>query len=242
MPETTSIKSLEPLLSACNSIRGALFILKNNVAEFSNCHIAYEFMLRENSYIRSDHVKASTLAHEITDIYMPSGGPNSDPVIETIGSMKKPLFIDIGKLCATTKSVYYKNPFFISLMKLGYPSLAAYPILLDGRDKFGILTVIETPKQQNNRCAPEYYLEAGKAFHQIIKKHGHLARYFAIDDEECFILEKMAGGKTSYDVAHELQVTQRTVERRLQSARKKLKARTTTEAVYKAAAYAIIFT
>lgn len=48
------------------------------------------------------------------------------------------------------------------------------------------------------------------------------------------------GGKTAMDIADALTVTQRTVELRLQSLRKKLRARTTTEAVYKAICYGIL--
>ncbi len=85
-------------------------------------------------------------------------------------------------------------------------------------------------------------MDIARQFHHGVKTEGLIAKYFNITDKEKFALEAMAVGKTTADIAVELGLKQRAIELRLQNARKKLRARTTTEAVYKASAYAIIFT
>lgn len=240
MTKFSDLELLGDKLSNTNSIRGALFALRDNFKAFGGCHIAYEFFLQESAYIRGDLINVTTLPNDTTRLYMPSGGTNSDPVIENISNLKEPLIIDLRKLCTAGNTKYYRNPFFIALMDMGCTSLAAYPIPLNGNAGYGALTIFETVAQRSSALDPAYYCIAGKRFHEAIYKLGHLARYFEISDKERYVLEQMANGKVAGDIALELGVTQRTVEQRLQNARKKLRARTTTEAVYKASVFAII--
>ena len=241
MRQVKNIRLLENQLATTNSIRGALFVLKNFGKAFGNCHMAYEFMLQPKAFIRGDHINITTLPAAIYDTYLPSGGANSDPVIEKIATMNAPEYVDIEQVCKGSKLKFYQNPFFLKLLDIGCVSFAAYPILLDRADRFGILTVFETAEQRKNALDADYYLDAALVFHRAISKFGQLGRYFGVNEKERFVLEKMALGKNALDVSDELEITQRTVENRLQSARLKLKARTTTEAVYKASAYQIIF-
>ncbi len=238
---TASLDNLEQLIAQTSSLRGALFVLKNRIKPFGGCHLAYEYMLQPNSYIRGDHISMTTLPRHNTDLYWPSGGSNSDPIIEKIGTMDQPLFVDLEELCGMENTKYYQNRFFSSLIEGGCFSLAAYPLKTSGSDSYGALTVFETRAQRKSALRPKYYIEAGRQFHETTKLQGHISRYFNINDKERHVLEKTAQGRTSSDISHELELTQRAVELRLQSARKKLKARTSAEAVYKATVYSIIF-
>ena len=238
---TTFNENIELLVAQTKSVRGALFALKNNIEAFGNCHLAYEYMLQTNAYIRGDHVSMTTLPENITDLYWPSGGSNADPVIENIGTLTNLMVVDLPHLCAMENSRFYNHQFFSALIEEGCQYLAAYPIRLEATDSFGALTVFESRNQRKSALDPSWYIEAAMQFHHALRIHGQMTHYFEINNNEKQVLEKMAHGKTTADIAQELNLTQRAVELRLQSARKKLKSRTTTEAVYKAITYSIIF-
>ncbi len=236
----TDFNSVKSAIINANSVRGALFALKTRLAAFGGCHLAYEYMIYPNAYVRGDLINMTTLPPSIPELYMRSGGTNADPIIENIAGIKTPMHIDIKKLTLTKNSRFYKNKFYLSLLKMGCTNVAAYPFL-DGDEKgHGVFSIFADKKLAEQLASPEYYTNFGLRLHQSLKKHGQIARFFNINDNEVFVLGKMAAGKSAADIAQILGVTTRTIELRLQSVRKKLHARTTTEAVYKAVIYGAI--
>jgi DNA-binding NarL/FixJ family response regulator len=122
----------------------------------------------------------------------------------------------------------------------GHRYLSAYPFESDARIGRIILTVFSNQKQFDLKIDPAQFIDIGRRLHRSFKNNGQLKDYFGIEEKEQLVLSRMADGKTAADIAQELDVTVRTIEMRLQNARKKLKARTTTEAVYKSVAYGIL--
>jgi len=228
---------LSEKLSHCNSIRGALFYLKNHYTEFQDCDLGYEYFVRKNAYIRGDIIAETTLPRHITDLYAPSGGQNADPIVENIADMKETMSIDLAKLCSDHKSKYYRNAFFEGLQTYDCQTITAYAFLPPGDFGFGALTLMQSKSYKATNLEPTHFADIGYALHTILKRQGHISRFIGITEKERFVIEKMADGKTAQDVAQYLNITPRTIEMRLQSARKKLKARTTTEAVYKSVCY-----
>lgn len=227
-------------VAKAKSIRDALFVLKTSAREFGGCDIAYEFVIRRASHVRGDLVSMTTLSRRYTDLYYPDGGPNSDPVLENIDNEYNPFIIDLKPLCLTKGSKYAANKFFNSLLQNGHRYLSAYPFESDARIGRIILTVFSNQKQFDLKIDPAQFIDIGRRLHRSFKNNGQLKDYFGIEEKEQLVLSRMADGKTAADIAQELDVTVRTIEMRLQNARKKLKARTTTEAVYKSVAYGIL--
>lgn len=230
---------IEDALCQANSLRGALFILKNNVPEFMGCNIGYEYFVREHSYMRGDVIVQTTLPHSVTEQYAPSGGQNADPIIENISKLKDRYTVDLSKIINGKRSKY-KNKFFTALSTAGVKSMTVYAILPHHSYGFGGLTILEEKSAASLVHPPQRFAEIGFYFHTLMKRHGQLQRYVGINEKEQAVLERMADGKTAQDVAHEFSVTPRTIEMRLQSARQKLKSRTTTEAVFKSVCYGIL--
>jgi len=231
---------IEDLLCKANSLRGALFILKNNVPEFMGCNIGYEYFVRKHSYKRGDVIVQTTLPNSLTTQYTPSGGQNADPVIESIPTLKDRHTIDLHKLTSVRGSKYYKHKFFTSMFEGGVKSITVYAFLPETSRGFGGLSIMEKSFQASHAYPPERYAEIGYYFHRLMLRHGHIMRFLDMTEKEQKVLERMADGKTAQDVAQEFDVTPRTIEMRLQSARQKLKSRTTTEAVYKSVCYGIL--
>jgi len=231
---------IEASLRATNSLRGALFVLKNSFPEFMGCDIGYEFFVQKHGFKRGDVIVETTLPHSITQQYTPSGGQNADPVIESIPTLQNRHTIDIHKLTSARKSKYFKHKFFTALSHGGVHSITVYGFLPENSRGFGGLSIMEKDFQASLQYPSERYAEIGYFFHRYVIGHGLLLRALEINEREQLVLVRMAEGKTAQDVAQELNVTPRTIEMRLQSARKKLKSRTTTEAVFKSVCYGIL--
>jgi len=227
-------------IAQAKSLRDALFILKLKLAPFGRCNVAYEFALRPNAYITGDIINMTTLSRLYVELYPEAGGTNSDPVLENIGNMRAPLFVDLHKLTAGSGTRFYKNRFFSKLAEDGQTSLAAYPFTRPDRFGYGVMTIFETEEQRKTAEDPSYYIDVASRFHKSVLENGQIADYFKIAAREIFVLERMARGQTAADIALELGLTVRAIEKRLSSVRKKLRANTTTEAVFKAAAYRIL--
>ncbi|MEP3889381.1 MAG: helix-turn-helix transcriptional regulator [Hellea sp.] len=234
-----NLLDIEEALMAANSLRGAVFTLKNHVPEFMGYNIGYEYFVREHSYMRGDVIVQTTLPHDVTQQYAPSGGQNADPIIENIAQLKDRYTVDLTTIIAGKQSKY-KNKFFTALSNIGVKTMTAYAFLPPDSHGFGALTILEEVPNASHTYPPERFAEIGFQFHTLMKRQGQLKRYLGINAKEQAVLERMADGKTAQDAAQEFGVTPRTIEMRLQSARQKLKARTTTEAVFKSVCYGIL--
>ena len=105
---------------------------------------------------------------------------------------------------------------------------------------FAAMTVFPKPIFEPSDFDLEYLQTMANLFHESLKKSGLMATTFNLSEKEIASLRLMSTGKTAFDIASLSDVTVRTIELRLASARKKLHAKTTTEAVYKAASYGIL--
>ena len=234
-----SLADIEQALGAANSLRGALFTLKNQVPEFMGYNIGYEYFVREHSYMRGDVIVQTTLPHSVTGQYGPSGSQNADPIIENISQLKDRYTVDLTNII-TGKQSKYKNKFFTALSNMGVKTMTAYAFLPPDSHGFGALTILEDAANASYAYPPERFAQIGFLFHTLMKRQGLLRQYLGINAKEQAVLDRMADGKTAQDAAQEFGVTPRTIEMRLQSARHKLKARSTTEAVFKSVCYGIL--
>jgi len=87
---------------------------------------------------------------------------------------------------------------------------------------------------------PDFLQELASGFHAEMMKGGQLVRELGLTDKEIEALTLIARGKTAIDISLMLGLSKRAVEMRLQTARSKLRARTSSEAIFKATAYGAI--
>jgi len=120
------------------SIREALFIVKTDVPSLNQCDIAYEYMIKDTSYVRADLVSMTTLSRSYTDLYFPGGGPNTDPVLENVNANSTPFHVELKKLCAGKNTKFYGNKFYTALYEKGCECFSAYPF----KDDLGIVAGI----------------------------------------------------------------------------------------------------
>ena len=232
--------SLEVILTPANSIRGALFRLRGAIDELAEHDISYEYMLRKNSYIRADLINMTTLPSAVVDLYALAGGTNSDPVIENAGNMSEPLYIDLTNITNDPNQKYYRNKFFTKLIGMGCPYLSAFPFTEELSRGYGVFTIFDSRPKSDVASLGETLTALGAEFHNAVKALGLFTGHFKLSSKEQVALEYLAIGRTTEDIAALEGVGRRTIELRLESVRKKLKARNSTEAVYKGISYGII--
>lgn len=230
------------MLAGANSIRGALFKVKNDFPILAECDIAYELLPWAKSYIRSDLVAISSLPNEMIELYFPSGGTNTDPVIDKAGKQAGLFTVDIAGAIAAGKTRYTGNPFFAALLDRNCTSLGAYFLTGSAYIGYPIFTIFESPSMVANRPAVNDILALAGSFHFAIRELGLMARHLKVTELEQVVLLDTARGRTAEDLSAEYGVSQRTVELRLQSVRKKLRARNTAEAAFKGLIYGVVGT
>lgn len=234
------LESIEPALAEANSIRGAMFRLQALLGKHGGAHLAYTFLLHRNSYIRGDEVSATTMPHEVTKYYWQNGGTNTDPVVEIVPKMRAPQAMDLTDVVSNKNRIYHSNQYLNAIIKQGWQKMMVYPIFPNvGSVYYSAFTILGFPDAP--KYNDQFYMEVARLFHQSLNKYNLFGKYFKITKKEKIVLEDMALGKSAADIAMALGLKQRAIELRLQNARKKLRARTTTEAVYKASVYSIIF-
>ncbi len=223
---------VDEVVRATNSLRGALFALREAAPLLGKCHIGYEFMIREKGHIRSDLIAKTTLPASFWEIYHASGGSTLDPVLSRVSNKSKNFRLDL--------SPEGKSPFFDALADLGCVSISNYT--LPRNEIFGRLafTVLEDQRQRDRQLDQAPFIDLLRQAHIALRRHGHIRRYFGLTPKECATLTALSQGQGAADVAEAETVTLRSIEKRLQKAREKLHARTTVEAVYKAALYGIL--
>ncbi len=224
---------IDELVSTTNSLRGALFAVRDSVSLLGDCHIGYEFMVREKGHVRSDLIAETTLPASFWKIYHASGGSTLDPVLTRVSSNPRNFRLDL--------SAEGRNLFFDALADLGCVSISNYT--LPREEIIGNLafTVLEDQSQRDRALDPAPFINLLRQTHVALRRHGHIRRHFGLSLKECATLAALASGKGAADVAEDEAVTLRSIEKRLQKVRGKLRARTTVEAVYKAVAYGILY-
>ncbi len=214
--------------------------MQRHVALFDGHDIGYEFVLRDASHVRADVINMTTQSLEDINLYTESGGSNADPVLENIASRDHPIFIDLEYACKDKNSRTYGNKYLKKMLASNRPYLSSFPFSDDGGIGHGAITIIDTqPPAVRIKQASELS-QIGLQLHRALRRAGLYRKFFRLTEKELSTLLLIACGQTAEDIAEKIELSSRAIEMRLGKARKKLKARTTTEAVYKAAVYGLI--
>ena len=228
-------------ISKCRSVKEALQGVKSQLSEYGARDLVYGYMIGPHHFVRNDVIFAATLSDELMESYARHGGLNADPVAENAATLEQPMTMNLEKIY-NDKSTgkFYRHGYIKDLLKQDYKFALSFTLRNVEPVGFAAMTVF--PKTE---LAPEdvdYDLLQNTAdqFHQSLKASGLIGTEFGLSEKEILCLRFMGNGKTALDIASLQDVTVRTIELRLANARKKLHAKTTTEAVYKAATYGIL--
>ena len=224
------------------SVRGALFRLREILRPYGAEHLTYVLMLSPSAYKRGDLIASSTFPMELWGYYWQSGATLTDALIEVAPFMAGPTSINLEKVVDHYRRGSASHKYFSALVAEGWPLVMGYPIFMeDGTYGISGLGVVCSRQSRKKLREAAFYMQVGQVLQREMRRGGHFRRYHALTSKEIEVLEHMARGGTAAEIADVLGLQQRTIEMRLQKARKKLRALTTTEAIFKATAYSILF-
>lgn len=230
--------TLNDIIARSNSLRGALFALRTDYQPFRGTHLGFEHVVGGNRHVRGDLINPTTLPASFGALYAEGGGAAFDPVVQMATSGRDHTVIELMELLSTGPGQFRRHRFLNAMVEIGCVRLTS--VCLPRGEAVGriVLTVME-----GQGAAPRSAEDIRAVLRQMIacfRVHGHIARYFDLKPQELSTLQAVAFGQSAQDIATRDEVSVRTIEFRLQRARKKLRAMTTAEAVFKASAYGLI--
>lgn len=228
-------------ISKFRSVKEALEAVKSELSEHGARDLVYGYMIGPHHFVRNDVIFATTLSDELMESYARHGGFNADPVAENAVTMTKPMILDFKKIYHNKSSgKYYRHGYIADLLKQDYKYALSFTLQNVELVGFAAFTVFPNVTLSPEDLDLGLFQDAANLFHKGLKKSGLMGIGFNLSEKEILCLRYMSAGKTAFDIASEYDVTVRTIELRLANARKKLNAKTTTEAVFKAATYGIL--
>ena len=232
------LAEIDAVIARTNSLRGALFALRGAYPAFADTHLGYEHIVGGKRHVRGDLINPTTLPASFGALYAEGGGAAFDPVVQMATSGSDHIVIDLEDLIANGPDQFRGNAFLTAMIEIGCVRLTS--VCLARGEAIGrvVLSVM------SGRDAPVRSAEADRAaLRQMLasfRVYGHIARYFELKPVELSTLQATAFGRSAQDIASRDGVSARSIEFRLQRVRKKLRAMTTAEAVFKATAYGLI--
>jgi len=239
-PNISPLNQIECELSKADTMHEGLNLLKTYLKPEGVNELAYGFMLHAKSHLRSDYLLYTTFPKTIRQASVHDGGAITYRFAEVTPKMSEPMFFDMKDVVEGRGPLFSFNKTFKMIYATGYRYAWIIPFLTEVKNGHGFLIVF----QDNKAGAPKLDVNRIKAFgplyHHTMVKYKQMARVFKLTQKQTEALANAAKGRTASYLATQLGLSERSVELRLQGARKKLRAKTTAEAVYKALAYGIL--
>ena len=212
--------------------------LHQMLASHSPPHIAdlvYFFMPNRKAHLRDDVIIIATFPKSITN---KNGRSAAHCLGDILPDMKESETVDFDDDSNATlfSCTNYKS----CVNEYGYSCATILPLKLSKNSGYAALVALHSADAKKESVMVVSFSEQSASFHDELKTTGQLAAHFNLSDQEKLALKALARGRTTADLTEDLNLSLRSTELRLQSARKKLMARTSTEAVFKAVIYGIL--
>ncbi len=227
-------------LSQAHSMAGALFRLRNHLRPLGVGQLIYCYMLHEKSFVRNDVIFQGTFEGDMLETFNEHGGVTAYKFGDMLPNMKEPVFYDLKAALDPGHPLFSYNKATAKAVAWGYETCWICPFLSLDNYGFGFMMMYQDKEKQAPLMEIDGLAQYGSLYHHVMWEDKFLARHFSLSDKEAQTLDLIAKGFSAFDVAEKLGVTERAIEFRLQNARKKLKAKTAAEAIYKATAYLIL--
>lgn len=238
--QADSSGAVRALVENTNSLRGALFSVKAGIEALDNSHIGFEFVLGERRHIRGDLISETTLPADFGALYHDSGGAGFDPILDAPVRDVDLTHLNVEELVQSGPMRFARSPFLNALIEIGCTRLASYQLPKHETSGRVIFTVMYHHDCQFDPSRKTLFQSLNREILAAVRECGHFTRHFGLSEREVTVIRQVANGANANEIALALSVTSRTVENRLKSAREKLRARTSAEAIYKATAFGLI--
>lgn len=233
---TVSINTLPEDVYQSKTMVKALYKLREFLAPYGVRSIIYAQMLHEKSFIRDDIIVIGTFSKHTRELYAKCGKASAYLFGDIWPGLKGP----IKFLLDETKLYGQGNECINSLIADKYNELHVFPIIHPEMVGFGGIILYQEHRKPVPKIDSAAIQGLETELYLYFKHSGKIRDLYQLSEKETATLSLISQGKTASDIASTFQIANRTVETRLANARKKLKAHTSSEAVYKALAYGIL--
>ena len=233
--------SIQDRLGQHETLHDSLNELKTILKPFGVGQLVYGFMLHRKSHLRqNDNILYATFERSIRDIGMEDGGALTYQFADVTPRSDVPLFFDLEETLHGKGPLYSHNKSYRAIYNAGYRHAWVVPFLGVDENGFGLMIMFQDMSPDAQIINVDGLKSYAPLFHREMIKQKKLANHFKLSRKQIEALSWVSKGRTASYVAEKLGISERSIELRLQEARKKLCALTTAEAVYKALAYSIL--
>lgn len=237
----TGAELLPDAMEEAEDLSDALFRLRDHLGPHGVRDLVYHYSLHSHTNLQHDMVFGFTLPDELIALYYAVGGLDNDAVSDDMDDQATPTLAHLSDMKSRQKNgANVRVDFAIEAEKMGYTTLLICPIADAARLGSGGMTFYQEDRKKAPLMDSDFLMQVARKFHHSVKLNGQLGDYFCLTPKEKQTLYWSALGRTGEDMAKLAGVSTRSIELRLQSARQKLRANNTTEAVYRGVAHGIL--
>lgn len=204
----------------------------------------YGFYVHLHSGLRSDFVmemshRDTTFAGEDPEaIFRSAGGSAADLVAPNLPAIAAPFPIDVPDVCARMRRARdARLPWSEWFLERGFRTVWVAPINAPWVGGYGALNHGLAERRAPPPLPEAQLMPLAHAFQDAVRKTGLLARHVGLTERELATLQLFSHGRTTEEIAELQGVSRQAVDQRMLRARRKLRARNTIEAMYKAMVY-----
>lgn len=233
--------SIQDRLAQHDTLYDSLHELNAFLKPFGVGQLVYGFMLHRKSHLRqNDNILYATFERSIRDIGMKDGGALTYRFADVTPRADAPLFFDLEETLHGKGPLYSHNNSYRAIYNAGYRHAWVIPFSGVDENGFGLMIMFQNMSPNSQTINIDELKLYAPLFHREMIGHKKLANHFKLSRKQIEALSWVSKGRTASYLAEKLGISERSIELRLQEARKKLCSLTTAEAVYKALAYGIL--
>ncbi len=202
----------------------------------------YGFVSYPEDIVDNNAMVHITFPDEVWELYAEGGGVQGDPIATRINEIHLPEIMDNTVIARDER--YSDHPLTDYFLGSGWSLGVIYPF-----KSIGGIGALTTFADNTSRKEQAGIVEQGLhgqmvglagLFHEALVSGRSAHKMFSITEKERDALAFVAAGYTISDLSDHLKVSERAIEKRLSRARRKLGARNTANAIYRAAIRGVI--
>ncbi|MGF1501814.1 MAG: helix-turn-helix transcriptional regulator [Paracoccaceae bacterium] len=238
------LPQITDIVSSHEHLPDALTGLSETLAPNGGHSLLYGFYVHVHSASRNDFVMAHSHCDSLfaeadpETVFRASGGAATDIVAPNLPQITAPFPVDVRDVAEHLRAQNdTRLAWTLYYLDRGFQTVWIAPINAPWAGGYGALNHGLQARYAPPPLAEDGLIPLVHAFHDAVRKTGRLARHIGLTELELDTLQKFAQGRTTEEIAGLQKVSRQAVDQRMLRARKKLRARNTIEAMYKAMVY-----
>lgn len=219
----------------------ALTRLRDAIPAPQRYELFYGFFVHEDGLFRHDYICSVSRLGVALRLFALAGGPAQDPVARRARYWSAPRCYDLVRDCEQLGACTSpRRAFTGTLYRLGVRSVWVVP--LNGADiaGYGVLNQLHMAADPVPNLPVHELVPFARRVHAAFRRNGVLLRELGLSADDSTLARQLAQGRSVAEMAACAGVAPRTIERRANTLRRRMSAKTNAEAIFKASAYGLL--